>query len=311
MSETASNPGQPDLSVTDRSTAIAPALTPTSKPAARGRVMRTAGNLLIGVGVLLLLGVGGFLGIQTYLNNQEAQQIDSQNSGLPLAAPILPQDTPLAQATAAGTSLPGVNPPVPTPTAPSDTVLVANAPLPNLNTGAPGASQVGQQQTSPPTRIVIKSVGIDSPVVDVGWTMIPGKDGQQSSQWEVADYAVGHNQGSANPGEVGNVVMSGHVDWKGEVFRNLHKVNRGDEVSVYSADREFVYIVQGIVRVKEEGSDVTDAMRRANASYMNPTPDQTLTLITCWPYGVDDYRLIVIAKPYDSGLPARPDLMLK
>lgn len=312
MSETISNPGQADLSsVADHPAAVTPVLTSTVKPAPRGRLLRTAGNLLIGIGVLLLLGVGGFLGIQSYLNNQEAQQIDSQNSGIPLAPPVLPQDTPLAQPTTADAGLPGVNPPAPTATAQTNTVLVASAPLPNLNTGAPGSSQAGQPQTSPPTRIVIKSVGIDSPVVDVGWEMIPGKDGQQSSQWQVADYAVGHNKGSANPGEIGNVVMSGHVDWKGEVFRNLHKVNRGDEVSVYSADREYVYIVQGIVRVKEEGADVTDAMRRANAAYMNPTPDQTLTLITCWPYGVDDYRLIVIAKPYDSGISLRPDLVLK
>ena len=48
-----------------------------------------------------------------------------------------------------------------------------------------------------------------------------------------------------------------------------------------------------------------------NARYMDPTPDQTLTLITCFPYGIDDHRLIVIAKPYDSGLPTQPDLVLK
>ena len=54
-----------------------------------------------------------------------------------------------------------------------------------------------------------------------------------------------------------------------------------------------------------------DAQKRENARYMDPTPDQTLTLITCFPYGIDDHRLIVIAKPYDSGLPARPDLLMK
>jgi sortase A len=308
MSETVINPNQPDTPKPAEQAAVLPAS--DTKRQARGKLMRTLGNLLIGIGVLLLIGVGGYLGIQSYLNNQEASRIEQENAGLPLVAPNLPPAAPPATATAGGT-LAGVNPPAATPTTASDTVLVSSAPLPNLNTGLVN-SQGGNQETSePPVKIVIPGVQIDSPVVPVGWDMIPGKDGQQSSQWQVADYAVGHHQGTANPGEIGNVVMSGHVDWKGEVFRNLHKVQRGDEVHVFTANREYLYIVQGIVKVKEEGADVTDEMRRQNAAYMNPTPDQTLTLITCFPYGVDDYRLIVIAKPYNSGLPSRPDLVLK
>ncbi len=310
MSELASNPGQPET-VTPPATpaVVAPAITATRQN--RSKLMRTLGNLLIGIGVLLLIGVGGYLGIQTYQNNQEANRIEQENSGLPLVAPSLPAAPPPAKATAEGTALAGVNPPAATPTIASDTVLVSSAPLPNLNTGLVSNQTGTQEQSEPPVRITIPSVQIDSSVVPVGWDMIPGKDGQQSSQWQVADYAVGHHQGTANPGEIGNVVMSGHVDWKGEVFRNLHKVQRGDEIHVFTANREYLYIVQGIVKVKEEGADVTDEMRRQNAAYMNPTPDQSLTLITCFPYGVDDYRLIVIAKPYNSGLPTRPDLVLK
>ena len=276
----------------------------------RATLMRWAGNLLIGVGVLLLIGVGGYLGLQAYTNNQEAAEIRSEGTGLNLA-PNLPPATVAASPTAGGEDLAGVNPPAPTPTTPSNAVIVASLPLPDLSSDGGLGSRSAPAQTDPPTRIIIPSVQIDAPVVPVGWEMIPGKEGRDSAQWQVAEYAVGHHQGSANPGEIGNVVMSGHVDWKGEVFRNLHKTERGAEVYVYSGDREYLYIVQDKVLVKEEGPDVTDEMRRQNAAYMNPTPDQTLTLITCWPYGVDDHRLIVIAKPYDSGLPARPDLVLK
>ncbi|HUS14388.1 MAG TPA: sortase [Chloroflexia bacterium] len=63
------------------------------------------------------------------------------------------------------------------------------------------------------------------------------------------------------------------------------------------------YIVQDTQLVLEDGA--TDEQKRQNARFMDPTPDQTLTLITCYPYGIDDHRFIVIAKPYDSGLPAR------
>ena len=31
--------------------------------------------------------------------------------------------------------------------------------------------------------------------------------------------------------------------------------------------------------------------------YIGDTPDERLTLITCWPYGINDHRLIVIARP--------------
>jgi sortase A len=260
--------------------------------------------------VLLLVGVGGYLGLQAYTNNQEAAEIRSEGTGLNLA-PNLPPATVVASPTAGGEELAGVNPPAPTPTTPSGAVIVANLPAPvRASDGGLGA-RVAPLRTDPPTYITIPSVGIDSQVVPVGWEMLPGKEGRDSAQWQVAEYAVGHHQGSANPGENGNVVMSGHVDWKGEVFRNLHKVKPGAEVHVYSGDREYLYIVVDTKLVKEEGPDVTDAMRQANAAYMNPTPDQTLTMITCWPYGVDDHRLIVIAKPYDSGLPSRPDLVLK
>ena len=284
-------------------------LTPTAEPRTRSGLMRTAGNLLIIVGVLLLVSVGGYLGIQSYQNNKEANEIRSGSLNLP--PPALPPQAPPSSPTPGNTSLPGANPPAPTATIQSSTVLVSAGSLPNLSGGLSGNTAAPAQPSSPPVRLDIPSIQIDVPVVPVGWDMIPGKGGQDSAQWQVAENAVGHHQGTANPGEIGNVVMSGHVDWKGEVFRNLHKIERGAEIRVYTGDREYLYIVQDKVLVKEEGPDVTDDQRRSNAAYMNPTPDQTLTLITCWPYGVDDHRLIVIAKPYDSGLPSRPDLVLK
>jgi DNA-binding response OmpR family regulator len=75
------------------------------------------------------------------------------------------------------------------------------------------------------------------------------------------------------------------------------------------AANEIDIVVTDLVIVKEEG--VSDAQKRANAAYMNPTPDQTLTMITCWPYGIDDHRLIVIAKPYQSALSTQSEFTLR
>jgi sortase A len=263
---------------------------------------RRLGNLLIIAGVLLMLGVGGYLGYQYYTNEQATQAINAQHEQAgalnlvpPSAATPATTDTSGAQAAA--------------PAADPNTIRVDDIPLARLNTGVSAANFAAIANNKPPIKIDMPRIGIDTSVVPVGWEMIPGKEGRDSSRWKVAEYAAGHHDGTANPGQIGNVVISGHDDWKGEVFKNLHEAKRGDEIHIYTDDREYLYIVQDIVLVKEDG--VSDAQKRENARYMDPTPDQTLTLITCFPYGIDDHRLIVIAKPYDSGLPARPDLLMK
>jgi sortase A len=270
---------------------------PAPAPDGRAVWMRRAGNLLIALGVLLMLGVGGYLAYQTYTNDQTTQQINAQHdqtAGLQLLPPP-----------AADASAPASNAAAP----PADIVRVDDAPLAQLNNCLSAGAPAPVAPSKPPIKLSIPRIKIDTSVVPVSWEMIPGKDGQQSSQWKVAEYAAGHHQGTANPGQPGNVVISGHVDWKGEVFKNLHEAKRGDEIHVYTDDREYLYLVQDIQIVLEDGA--TDAQKRQNARFMDPTPDQTLTLITCYPYGIDNHRLIVIAKPYDSGLPARPDFIVK
>jgi len=123
-----------------------------------------------------------------------------------------------------------------------------------------------------PTRIVIKSIGVDAPVVE-------GDD------WEQLKKGVGHHLGTANPGERGNMVLSAHNDVFGEIFRNLDKVELKDEILVYSGSRMFRYVVTQ-KRVIEP----------TEVSVMYPTSDPTLTLITCYPYLVDNKRLVVIAE---------------
>lgn len=105
------------------------------------------------------------------------------------------------------------------------------------------------------------------------------------------------------------MVLSGHDDYKGEVFKNLHNVHKGDEVIVDTEKGQYVYVITQLVLVKEEG--VSDAQKLSNAAYMNPTPDQTLTMITCWPYGIDDHRFIAIAKPYQSSQSAYTDYFIR
>jgi sortase A len=259
----------------------------------RGRVrrgavrMRIIGNLLIMAGLLLLLGIGGWYGYTQWENDRFKEELIEQY-GLEAVEP------PVASVLEA-TPSPTVNAPLPMLTGTGTSSILSRLPK--------------EQDSSPPVKLTIPSVEIDSPVVPVTWQMIPSKNGELKSEWQVADYAVGHHAGSVNPGQIGNVVLSGHVDYKGQVFKELHNVKRGDEVIMHTEKGQYLYVVSDIVLVLEEGA--SEEQKRRNAAYMNQTPDPILTMITCWPYGIDTHRLIVIARPYQSVLSSQSEFIIR
>ncbi len=145
-----------------------------------------------------------------------------------------------------------------------------------------------------PSRLIIDSVGIDSPIIPVGWQVVE-QSGNQYSIWQVADNAVGWHKTSATLGQPGNTVMAGHHNVQGEVFRDLVNVEVGDRVVVYSGDQKFEYVVDLKTIVKEKGEPLE--VRQRNAQWISPTNDERLTFITCWPYTNNTHRVIVVAKP--------------
>jgi len=198
----------------------------------------------------LILVVFSSLSSLRALNREVAQALESGQAGTPVPTPvgILP-----------GSSFPpGSEDRVPGPyrhlVEPS-----ANVPIPT-----PGPRQA--------SKVVIASIGVEAPVVE--------GDG-----WEELKMGAGHHIGSANPGERGNMVISGHDDVYGEIFKDLGELNMGDEVEVYAGDTPYTYQVVA-KRIVEP----------AEVSLLEPTPDATLTLITCYPYLVDTHRLVVIAE---------------
>ncbi len=151
-----------------------------------------------------------------------------------------------------------------------------------------------QPAVSPPTRIVAPSIGLDSPVVPVGWHVEELNQGTRVV-WEVADYAAGWHRNSAYPGNGGNVVLSGHNNIAGEVFRYLVALEMGDKIELYVDDKVYPYVVARKTLLEEEGMPAE--VRRQNARWIAPTNYERLTLVTCWPYSTYTHRLIVIALP--------------
>jgi sortase A len=136
---------------------------------------------------------------------------------------------------------------------------IANLPVPT-----PGPQQA--------IRIQVPAIGVDAPVV-------------QGDTWEQLKKGVGQHLGSGNPGLPGNVVLSAHNDVFGEIFRDLDQLQPGDQVILFTAQQQFVYIVTGSAIVEPTYVEV-----------MAPTSEPTVTLISCYPYLVDNKRIVVFAE---------------
>ena len=121
-------------------------------------------------------------------------------------------------------------------------------------------------------RIQIPSINIDAPIV-------------QGDGWEQLKKGVGQNVGSANPGQTGNVVLSAHNDVYGEIFRYLDKLVPGDQVIIYTQQRQYVYVVDRTAIVEPTAVEV-----------MASTGSPTTTLISCYPYLVNKQRIVVFAR---------------
>lgn len=142
-----------------------------------------------------------------------------------------------------------------------------------------------------PTRLVIPAIKLDAPIESVGWHVVDGV-----SQWDVPDtFAAGWLMTSATLGRTGNTAITGHHNIAGEVFRNLVKLKLGDRITVYGKDEPLYYEITTRKILPERGQ--SDEVRRANARWMQPTTDERITLITCWPYTSNTHRLIIVAEP--------------
>jgi sortase A len=127
-------------------------------------------------------------------------------------------------------------------------------------------------QFAPPLAVLrIPKVGIEVPVLD-------GTDDL------ILNRGVGRIQGTALPGEPGNLGIAGHRDG---FFRGLKDVVEGDKIEVELPDRTDTYIVREIKIVLPQDTSV-----------LNPTAISSLTLVTCYPFyfvGDAPRRYIVLA----------------
>jgi sortase A len=222
---------------------------------------RAVDRILLAIEIVAIVGLLGILlsglGMLNDLNREVASALN----------PLTPTPTPLVMAVILPS---GHTPPdAQGNTRPNDAEIPANLmpimqSLSNLPAPTPSVEQA--------VRLEITALKVDAPVV-------------QGDGWEQLKKGVGQHIGSADPGQSGNVVLSAHDDVYGELFRNLDKLLPGDQVILYSQQRQYVYIV-----------DRTEIVDPTAVEVMASTGAPTVTLISCYPYLVDKQRIVVFAR---------------
>ena len=216
---------------------------------------------------LLLIELGAVVGLIFVVVSLEQARVETNQASAQTQVVPAPEPTPLISAVVLPS---GHRPPTsPGGAAPNfDEVpahlraFVQSVTPQSIATPAPGQ----------PTRIQIPAINVDAQVV-------------QGDSWEQLKKGVGHHLGTANPGERGNLVLSAHNDIFGEIFRHLDQLENGDEIIVSSGSQRYRYVV-----------NQRRIIAPTQVEVMLPTSEPTVTLISCYPYLVDNQRIVVFAQ---------------
>jgi len=125
-------------------------------------------------------------------------------------------------------------------------------------------------------RIQIPAIKVDAPVV-------------QGDAWEQLKKGVGQAVGTVNPGQEGNLILSAHNDVFGEIFRDLDQLKPGDAITLLTQQHQYTYEVVE-----------TRIVLPSQVEVMASTQEPIVTLISCYPYRVDNKRIVVISRLVDE-----------
>ncbi|MHB8841497.1 MAG: class E sortase, partial [Candidatus Aquicultor sp.] len=222
------------------------------------RILRIAGLVLIAVGVLILLKIN-YTDVETGYNQKRMHDawVKAENR---THGSDFQEDLPVVSAPSSSTASTKRE----TASSTETTSSIAQ--------GQKAVKRVAVAHLKPFARIVIPRIKLDAIVVE-------GVDGQALA------LGPGHMEETAYPGEVGNMVISGHRVTHSHPFFYLDELKQGDPIEIHTESRKYTYYV-----VKQKIVAPTDV------SVIAPTKDKTLTLTTCNPRYSAKTRLIIIAK---------------
>lgn len=132
----------------------------------------------------------------------------------------------------------------------------------------------------------IEKINLDVPI-------IPNVDGRDKNIYNQAlDNGVAHYKNTALPNSGSNIVIFGHsstilgIGKYSRIFSRLNDLVIGEEIILSLNSKEYRYSIREKKIISASDSSVLIATDR-----------EQLTLITCWPVGTAQKRLVVIANP--------------
>ncbi|MDX1418063.1 MAG: sortase, partial [Candidatus Promineifilaceae bacterium] len=163
--------------------------------------------------------------------------------------------------------------------------------------GQKPSSSLGSEQQM---RLAIPALEIEAPVLPVSLSAPQASGSRVHRQWTVPEkYAAGWHDNSARPGRAGNIVLNGHNNIHGAIFKNLVDLPLGAEIILFDDGVQHIYQVTGRQFLLEQGEPLRNRLK--NARWILPTEDERLTLVTCWPNSSNSHRLVVVAHPFENG----------
>ena len=172
--------------------------------------------------------------------------------------------------------------------------FIGNVKNDNENLGLPVSSlgnNAGVSATPDPNKPIIKEDKIIIPKINVDAPLVFAQTADNKTILDTLQNGVVHYPGTALPGQVGNVFVTGHSSyywWSGggynRVFTLLDKLQANDLVYIHYRGEEYIYKMRDSIVVLPKQTEV-----------LKPTSTPTLSIMTCVPIGTNLKRLIVRA----------------
>lgn len=177
------------------------------------------------------------------------------------------------------------------PTANDASESTTSEPTPDPN------APVALSEAKAPLLFQIPELGISLEIVTMGW-VVTEENGQRTTEWIVPTEAVGWHANSAGAGGAGNLLLSGHQAVGSAVFAPLAlgDIIEGQEVDLTDVDGQtFRYRVVEV----SEPIPLLGATEEDNAlsrSYVQPSENAILTMMTGWPDFTTTHRIFAVAE---------------
>lgn len=138
--------------------------------------------------------------------------------------------------------------------------------------------------------ISIPAINVESLVVPVGWQLRRSVKGEEQMEWDSPGPFVGWALNSALPDSSGVILLYGHNNLYGSVFRDLYRLQTGDEIILRTAAAQWRYRVTQ-VRLLSTDLGVNLLKNQGGAQ---------LLLLSCYPPNSNTYRVLVSAQAAPS-----------